>query len=225
MKLNRHQLAYLSNAAWCRILEKDWDEQALACLLHWRQHGLPLVVTRQPHGFCTEVVSLGLPAPGSWGHRKLATQVPRRDVLYFDQFPSALNITSLLPCRFRQAWRSFCADLLACGGKARIHGSYGWQKISGLDYLRPSSDIDLCIAVGDEKAADAVARVMDSSSFCRMTLDGEIMFDNGMAVSCKEWQRWREGKARSILVKCIAGPRICNEAFWQRLQGAGLVAA
>ncbi|MES2944192.1 MAG: malonate decarboxylase holo-[acyl-carrier-protein] synthase [Pseudomonadota bacterium] len=225
MSLHRHQLAYVSSLGWDRILAKSWNLESRECLFHWQRHRLPLVVTRQPQNGTARFVSLGLPAPEIWGRRKLTVQLACRDVLYFDEFPHASSMRDLLPRNSRAQWRELCADIEACGATARIYGSYGWQKITGLDYRRVGSDIDLWIAVADDAVADAVSRVIGCSLVSGIRLDGEFMFDNGAAVSWKEWQHWRSGAVRAILVKYLAGPEIANGAFWQRSRVQELTAA
>jgi phosphoribosyl-dephospho-CoA transferase len=207
--LHRHQLAWLAPAGWARVQRRDWDPTAAECLAHWASVGLPLVVTRQPQELAEAgLVALGLPAPGRWERRRLALQVPRSDVLFFDEFPSAHAVVALLPAAARTAWRMLCRELEDCGARARVQGSYGWQHITGLDHVHGASDIDLWINVADAAQADAVAARLQCFRPTRPRLDGELVFPTGHAVAWREWLAWRAGRGRALLVKHLFGSEL-----------------
>ena len=205
--LHRHQIARISAAGWQGVCKRAWDGTARACLTHWATHGLPLVVTRQPCGIdaSSDDIALGLPAPGRWDRQRIALQVPLREVLYFDEFPTAVAVTRLLPAGARGPWRRLCAGLDALGATARVYGSYGWQQISGLDHVRSGSDIDLCVAVSGAEQADAAVALMQSFLCPGLRLDGELVFDGRTAAAWREWLAWRSDSAKSLLVKTISG--------------------
>jgi len=194
-RLHRHQLALLGDAAWERLLAGDWDEQAHACLTHWAARRLPLVVTRQQGP--AELVALGLPAPQRWGQRRIALAVPRAQIAWFDEFPEASALRRLRPLH---------RALKSRGITARIYGSRGWRLITGLaDYLHEGSDLDLWLTVADEAQADEAAALLAAAPAYRPRLDGELMFADGSAVAWREWQVWRAGAARQLLVKTLDG--------------------
>jgi phosphoribosyl-dephospho-CoA transferase len=202
--LHRHQLASLTPAGLARVLEGEWDAQARDCLSHWAQQRLPLVVTRQPPA-PDAGIALGLPAPTRWGRRRLVLGVPHAEVSYFDEFPQAHQLTRLLPAAARAAWQRLCGGLRALGAVARVHGSYGWQQLTGLDHLRAGSDIDLWIAADGALQADAIGSLLQSFAARRPRIDGELVFADGTAVAWREWQAWREGRVQAVLVKRIDG--------------------
>src|SRR5213079_1466936 len=107
---------------------------AQACIDHWAQHRLPLVITRQPpsNGSRDTPIALGLPAPLQWDRRRLAIHVPRSAMAWFDEFPRAAELTRLLPRAPRSAWRTLGQALAECNAPARIYGGYGWQLLTGL---------------------------------------------------------------------------------------------
>jgi len=204
--LHRHQIAWLKQAGWDRIRSRAWDAMASECLAHWAAHRLPLVVTRQPpYAGDSGTIAMGLPAPDRWDRRRLALGVPHGDVLYFDEFPRAEQITRLLPGTARPQWLRLCTGLHALGVVARVHGSHGWKYFSQLDHVRASSDIDIWMAVSDREQADAAAAMLQSFPCERPRLDGELVFDGGAAVAWREWLAWRAGRARTLLVKRIDG--------------------
>ncbi|HMC16718.1 MAG TPA: malonate decarboxylase holo-[acyl-carrier-protein] synthase [Albitalea sp.] len=219
--LHRHQLAWLTAAGWARVREREWDVVAGECLAHWAAHRLPLVVTRQPAcGTGTDAIAMGLAAPGRWDRRRIALAVPRADVLYFDEFPRAEQVVKLLPAAARADWRKLGTRLNACGVVARVHGSFGWQHLTGLDHLRSGSDIDVWVSVSDADQADAVARQLQSFACARPRLDGELVFDGGDAVAWREWLCWRAGAAKALLVKRLEG-----SSLWRRPGSRGTAQA
>jgi phosphoribosyl-dephospho-CoA transferase len=224
--LHRHQLALLTDAGWQHVLALAWDAQARDCLTHWAQERWPLVVTRQraqahlplaamgqaAHG--DDAVCLGLPAPGRWDRRRMACAVPRQGIARFDAFPAASALQELLDKAWRPRWRLLCEALSASGATARVYGSHGWQLLTGLDHLRPGSDIDLCIPVGSPAQADAVAALLQRWPDGAPRLDGELVFDDGSAVAWREWCTWRAGRTPSVLVKRLDGVALAHAPFW-----------
>jgi len=201
--LHRHQIAWLSRDGWQRLLHGDWDDEARACLWHWAEQRLPVVVTRQAPD--DDAIALGLSAPSRWSRRRLALRVARADVLYFDEFPRLDKVVAQLPAAARAPARQLAAALQGCCATARVYGSHGWQQLTGLNHVRDGSDVDLWVGVQDAEQADAVAAALHAfaSSSCR--LDGELVFPGDAAVAWREWLAWRAGRAKSLLVKRLHG--------------------
>jgi phosphoribosyl-dephospho-CoA transferase len=211
--LRRHQLACLSESGWATVLARPWDPVARDCLDHWATRRLPLVVTRQPVDAAAGAwIALGLCCPKRWDRRRLALQVPRTAVLFFDEFPRLADVRWMLPPSARAAVRELLAGLDEQHATARVFGSYGWQAISGLDHVRPDSDLDLAIGVEGPTHADAAARVLQSFGAARLRLDGEFIFLDGAAVAWREWIVWRAGRARALLVKRLEGASLQRDA-------------
>lgn len=217
MPLRRHRLAFLTDAGWAGIRARAWDAQAQACIDHWAAHRLPLVVTRQPQCASAEApIALGLPAPLQWDRRRLMLQVPRGALAWFDEFPRFADAAGLLPRIPRAAWRRLGQQLADCQAPARVYGAYGWQLLTGLACVRETSDIDLWIGVHDADQADAVAQHLENFAPRHPRLDGELVFDDGTAVAWREWQAWRAGRARHLLVKRLHGASMADAAFLRR---------
>lgn len=212
--LHRHQLVRLNEAGWAAVRGRPWDEGAQACLAQWSMHGLPLVVTQQRGALADDLLALGLPAPLLWQRRRLALQVALSDVLYFDEFPLAAELTGLLPSAARDAWRALLTALGAAGATARVYGSHGWQRITGLSYLHAGSDLDLRLSVADAVASDAVVAALQASTLAAPRLDGELAFPDGSAVAWREWSPWREGRVDRILVKRLRGVAMETDDAW-----------
>jgi len=212
--LCRHQLVHLNAAGWAGVQQRPWDDEARACLAHWAAQRLPLVVTQQRDGLPDDRIALGLPAPLQWQRRRLALQVPLRDVLYFDEFPRAGEVSGLLPPRARSAWQTLLTALAALGVVPRVYGSFGWQRLTRLTYLHADSDLDLRLPVADAAMADAVAAALHASPLTTPRLDGEIVFPDDSAVAWREWRLWRARRADRVLVKRLPGAAMERGDAW-----------
>jgi phosphoribosyl-dephospho-CoA transferase len=212
MLLRRHDLVWLSAQGWDRVMQEAADDQASRCLAHWFAQRLPLVVGRQDLG-ATDL-SLGLAAPLQWDKRKLALRAPRACVLYQNCFPRALDVRTLLPFRLRDDWIELCRRLAGLGANPRVYGSYGWQRITQLEYLTRQSDLDLLLSVSDGADADRVAQCLDAFRWAGPRIDGELLFPDGNAVAWREWLRWRRGDTVDLLVKSLHGVALKSDAGW-----------
>lgn len=210
----RHQLVGLSPTGWAAIQRYSCDIQAQTCLAFWAEKGLPLVVTRQHSGLSKDQIALGLPAPLQWERRRLAFEVPINSLLFFGEFPSATDICPLLPPATHSSWLALTDCLDAVGADVRVYGSYGWQCVTGLDYLHPCSDLDLRLLVPNIAAAHQVVTALFTASFTSPRLDGELMFPNGNAVAWREWHAWQSGRTDRILVKRLRGATLESGQLW-----------
>jgi phosphoribosyl-dephospho-CoA transferase len=210
LRLHRHQLARLAPGGWAAVRAQARDEMEQACLGHWADAGLPLVITQQRCSSHADapVIAMGVSAPLRWERRRIGVQVPRAEVLYFDEFPTGLQVAGLLPVRARSAWERLCTALRAAGATPRVYGSYGWQFLSGAGHLHSRSDLDLWLPVTDPQQADEIAALLNGFEAEGLRLDGELLFCGDNAVSWREWTAWRAGRSRAVLVKTMSGSRL-----------------
>lgn len=208
--LRRHQLAIPAQAGWHAILGRDWDAPVRAGLAHWAAHGLPLVVTRQrvPRPGPSAPIALGLSLPARWGRRLVGLQLLPVQVAMFGEFPTLAEALPQLPPAAQPALRRACAALATLGLRARVYGSVGWQLATGLRYVHPRSDLDLWLAVDGDDEADAAAAVLQCCAPDGLRIDGELVFTDGSATAWREWQAWRAGQCRSLLIKHLDGARL-----------------
>lgn len=200
--LRRHQLAWLSESGWQRMLARDWPDEVRLALLHWQAHQMPWVVTRQPAPRTSpdSPVHLGLPTPPQWGRHLASAWFAPEGIRWFSEFPQLNEAITALPRGGRNVLRRLDRTLKSQGLQARVYGSLGWQCVTGLPYLHEHSDLDLWLAVTDARQADEAARVLQACH-ATMRIDGELMFPDGRAVAWREWQGWRAGRQQRVLVK------------------------
>ena len=228
--LRRHQLVWLDEYAWFRVLASASSShdpaQALAaeamdCLAHWAQQRWPLVVTRQAcevvAGPPDAVLGLGLAAPAQWGRQSIRVSASLFGVARQGDFPLADTIVPALPAAAQAGWAALCDGLASLGVVARVYGSYGWQQLTGMAYVHAGSDIDLLIdlkAAAQAAQADQVAALLQAAQSLPLRIDGELAFANGAAVAWREWLRFRSGQVGQILVKRLALARLEDAATW-----------
>jgi phosphoribosyl-dephospho-CoA transferase len=223
MLLGRHDLVWLSAKGWDSLLRQASDPEALECLEHWFDQRLPLVVGRQePRG---ADLSLGLAAPVRWQRRKLSLNAPCDCVIYHGRFPRALDVRTLLPVRLREGWIELCSRLSGLATDPRVHGSYGWQRTTSLEYVTRQSDIDLHLSVSDAAIADRVARCLEEFCWDGPRIDGELRLPGGGAVAWREWLRWRRGNTAEVLVKRLHSVVLERDTEWLGLSSGAAVAA
>nr|WP_315240431.1 malonate decarboxylase holo-[acyl-carrier-protein] synthase [uncultured Albidiferax sp.] len=193
--LQRNQLVWLHDHAWEALAERPRDAAAHATLAYWQQHRLPLVVCRQAACLPNLRVSVGLAAPRSWASNKLALDLAPEDIRAQGDFPSLLQVAHGTP------WQPAAQALTeALETPAHVYGSYGWQHLTGLDYVHVASDIDLHLPVPHMDAAQAVVAQLEAARL-PMRIDGELVFPGGHAVAWRECARLLQGQTRSVLVK------------------------
>ena len=216
--LRRHQLVWLDEFGWYRILAADPppDPQALACLELWAERRWPLVVTRQasaPAG-PDAPLALGLAAPSRWGRRALSLSASARAVVRRGGFGAAAEFGASLPASARTGWARLCAELAHLGVAARVYGSHGWQQLTGFDYVHAQSDIDLLLEVAHPAQADQVCALLQAAAPGALRIDGELVFADGAAVAWREWLRFRAGDTERVLVKRIASVTLEDASAW-----------
>jgi phosphoribosyl-dephospho-CoA transferase len=219
--LHRHQLVHLKPEAWSPILATADNAAAHAGFSHWAEHDLPLVVARQDGGGRTLTRKLGLPLPDCWGRQRLGLLALPTQVARVAEFPAAFEVASLMTSDATEALRRLCADLAAIRVRALAYGSYGWQRMTGLRYVRESSDLDLLLCVDDATAADAAVALMAAFPRQAPRLDGELIFGDGTAVAWREWGRWRSGQVAQILLRRLNGEALAAGMQWLEQATAG----
>jgi phosphoribosyl-dephospho-CoA transferase len=220
MKLRRHQLVRLTTAGWRRAATAFADGDAQRCIAHWMAHDLPLVVATQSAVPAVGLVALGLPAPRGWREGRLSPQIEATELrLDSAQFPT-LAECAREPSNRSRRWASLLAALGPSASAVRVYGSFGWQRLTGLDHVSARSDLDLLLPATDARHADAIVESLLRCASDAPRLDGELCFSDGSAVAWREWADWRSGRVRAILVKRLNGARLETNASWLAAQPA-----
>lgn len=203
----RHQLVWLTDAAWQGVLSRNWDAQAQAILRHWQGQQLPLVVSSQRQAQQPHSISLGLPAPLQWERRRLALEVVEDGIARRGSFP--LLSETVLPHSHAAQLQDLLQHVAALQVPLQVYGSFGWQHISGLPCVRDSSDLDLLAHVPDLGLAGQVVWLLQGLTL-PWRVDGELLFPNGWALAWREYAQLIGGKVEQVLVKERSGAQMCN---------------
>jgi phosphoribosyl-dephospho-CoA transferase len=228
--LRRHQLVWLDEFGWYRTLATAASStslsgqptavaaQALDCLEHWAEQRWPLVVTRQPVEPAARAsdlhLALGLAAPARWGRQAIGVSASVRDVARQDEFPLLAALVPSLPVAAQAGARLLCERFALLGVVARAYGSYGWQQVTGLEYVHPRSDLDLLLEVATGAQADQTCAHLRDARLGPLRIDGELAFGEGGSVAWREWLRFRCGETDRVLVKRIASTTLEDAAAW-----------
>jgi phosphoribosyl-dephospho-CoA transferase len=187
------------------------DDMQAAAVHRWTTNAFPLVVCRQPcNVLADDMFSAGLPGPLALGRGRWVFRIRADDVLWFDEFPLAADVTPLIPASAREQWMLLCERLAALDVCARVYGSYGWQQLTGLTYVRECSDLDLYLPVRNATHADEVVWLLATAHASLPRLDGEVVLPEGMGIAWREWADWRCGRVRELLVKQLHSVRLLN---------------
>lgn len=212
--LERHQLLWLTDTAWEKVQQRDWDPQESTVLAHWREQRLPVVVTLQRGDVPLDLVCVGLPAPTQWARRKLAFTISENGILTQAKFPTLAQISH------DRAWCLAALDLQSalapCKVRCHVHGSYGWQHLTGLSYLHAESDLDLSLGVTHFEQAVQVVALLDKAQL-PPRLDGELAFPGNQAVAWRELLQLFHGKVSQVLVKNRFGVALVDAAHLRAL--------
>jgi phosphoribosyl-dephospho-CoA transferase len=178
--LQRNSLAWLNDSAWAQVRAREWDSQAQDILVHWQAQNLPVVLCAQRLQQTPPTVSLGLPAPIQWGRRKLAFEVAAHDIACVNTFPSLASLAQA-ECAHPAVF-DILHSMQAHPVSLHVYGSFGWQHLTGLTYVHPTSDLDVIAMVSDTATATEVARTLQALSLLlplSLRLDGELAFPGG----------------------------------------------
>lgn len=208
LRLKRHQLVQLFPAAWERLLASQHDLVANRWLKKWTDHHWPLVVRRPLPGE-TGGVAVGLPLPPSAGKQRIALQVRRADIASVAPMPSLLDVIRVAPRGWRSSVRQLAELAQLYHVRCGVFGSLAWQRLTGLGYLGPDSDLDIVWSLPHRtQMTEFLTRVAEIESHAPMRIDGELTREDGAGVD------WRElhGGATEIALKSWTGVRLCSAA-------------
>ena len=86
----------------------------------------------------------------------------------------------------------------------QVYGSFGWQHLTGLPYVRPGSDLDLIAPVSDDAGALHAALALERMAW-PVRLDGELAFPDGHSIAWREYLMRHRSEVAHVLVKHRSG--------------------
>jgi phosphoribosyl-dephospho-CoA transferase len=198
---SRHDLLWLTAEGWAGVLALPGCPPELA---RWQRDGVPLVARRREPGMTPESVALGAPLPrGTDGNKRRFGCTVRIDDVAHSRRPLPLSeACHALP----GTWRAMGERLAHALPSLRVYGSVAMQALTGEQYLRPDSDIDILFAPSSRAELEAGERTLMEAE-ASLPLDGEIVFASGQAVAWKEWAQCAS-KGERVLVKSHDGVRL-----------------
>jgi phosphoribosyl-dephospho-CoA transferase len=198
--MNRHDLVYVSPAAWQTLIRARTDLADEPIVKSWVDYGWPLV-GRRLHAGEGDGVPLGLPLPPSAGKKRISVLVRPNDVVKVVPSPTLASVVSAAP----RPWGCSLLRLSQLASRhsleTRVFGSLAWQVLTGLPYVSDASDLDFTLHVRrDTPLRQLACELACIEADAPMRLDGEFIL-GGSAVN------WRElhGGAREVLVKTATG--------------------
>jgi phosphoribosyl-dephospho-CoA transferase len=199
--IRRHDLVFVSPAAWRSLLQRHDYPAGEPLVVEWVGRGWPLIARRAMHGEA-DGLPLGLPLPPFAGKRRLSFLAQPEDIVSTAPPPRLNAAISVAPHRWRHTLGAVVSLAWRHGVEARIFGSLAWCTLTGLDYLTDTSDLDLLLPIhcgGDLVRLTADLAAIEATA--PMRLDGELVRDDGAGVN---WRELHSG-ARELLVKTTDG--------------------
>lgn len=199
----------LTPAGWRTAMERRPDLAGVPLPADWAANGWPLVARRRAVGDPSDAVALGLPLPPAHGRHRLALAVPRETIAAVEPPPPLATLA-----RVPDAWRATVAALVSLGRRSgaepRAFGSFAFAALTGLDYVTPTSDLDVLWPLAPA-VADILAALPGIEARAPGRLDGEVVDPAGRGA------QWRElAGGGEVLVKSLDGVALIDAAAFLR---------
>jgi len=197
----RHALLRVEPAAYALTLAGRAELAGEALLADWAALSRPLIARRRNNCDGAGLIAAGIPLPPAQGKKRIALQFDPGAILSIEPPPLLADAARAAPTGWRATIAAICDLCRRAGVEVRAFGALAWARLTDLEYLSASSDLDLLIAVHEDTDVaallDGLARIEAGAP---MRLDGEII-RSGLAAN------WRElyAGADEVLVKTIDG--------------------
>lgn len=199
--MRRHDHIFVDPAAWHWLIEGRADIAADTLVAPWVAKGWPLIGRRTTIGERTGV-PLGLSLPPFAGRKRLSFLMQNSDIVSIARPPVLSSTIPFAPATWWPTLFHLARLASRHSAEARVFGSLAWQTVTRLDYLTPSSDIDLLLSVTRDTDLLGFARdLARTEATAPMRLDGEFVRCDGAAVN---WREFLAGQ-QEVLVKTVAG--------------------
>ncbi len=210
-QLRRHDLVYVDPAAWGAMLGVRPALRTIDLVCEWAEAGRPLVVRRRSACDPAGQVALGLPLPPALGKQRVAVSLAPDGILSTGRFPTLRAAQAAAPV----PWRATMAALLdlaaEVGAEPLVFGSLAWSMLTRLDYLAPTSDLDLLwpmtAGVHAPALVEGLARIAAQAP---VRVDGEILNGEGCGV---QWRELLSGGAEVLAKGLSSVALVPSDAF------------
>ena len=193
----RHDLVWLNAHGWNGVQAATIAHPVAVrdALARWRDADWPLVVRRRspdepaPDSL-HEALPVGLalpPDPLTGVKPRIGVMVERADIRQHELPTQLSKVLGTAPPQWRAGLLALHLESMDAPCSLRVFGSLAWQSITGMPYLRATSDIDLLAAPRTRRDL-ALAMDLLQRHGGGLPLDGEIIFPSGAAVAWKEWR-------------------------------------
>lgn len=201
----RHALVWLRGDARWQALTPGAQPRLQA----WFAAGHPAVVARRDGSEPEGMLRLGVPLPPAEHKQRLSLLAPVTHVCREAEPLPLGEVIDNAPEAARPALHELVRATQAAALAPRVFGSFAWQAITGLAYVRDGSDLDLLWQVEGPAQADAIAALLrDWERRHGLRADGELLLPGDLAVSWREYA----GDARQVLAKSQGGCRLLPRA-------------
>lgn len=202
---HRHNRVWLSVDGWKRA-SKTVSPEHTKELMRWAENDWPAVVRRSDPESGKNILCLGLTAPPDQ-HTGIKVRIPfsvcTEDVVRFGAPLAIIGAESALPLAWHSVFSELSDAVTSSKLEFRVYGSAAMQAITGLPYLRVSSDIDLLFYPLTNAQLHQGLNLLNLYAK-RLPLDGEIVFPSGRAVAWKECAQALENPDRArVLAKSM----------------------
>jgi phosphoribosyl-dephospho-CoA transferase len=206
--LMRHELLWITPEAWAEALRPQSGLAGEPCVRGWAKRGWPVIVRRRFENESPDHVPVGLPLPPSLGKRRIALSV---------SWEGVADRKALVPLRCAlptapPTWRLSLSRILALGKQVAVEpavfGSLLWQHLTGLDYLTPTSDLDLLWPVPAGFCLRPLLEGLAAGERPVPRLDGEIVLPGGVGINWRELRQSVAAAEGQVLAKSLDGTRL-----------------
>jgi phosphoribosyl-dephospho-CoA transferase len=219
-RLHRHMLLRVDPFCWSRVLARSPGVPAGSAapwLQSWSARGWPVMVRRYLPAESTDVIPAAVSLPPQSRGSGFALRVLEEEIAATVPALALAAAEGAAPTSWLSTIRVLAAAGARCGSEPAVYGSLLWQWLTGLPYLTPRSDLDLCWPVDNEpQARSLTAELSRIAQDSPMRIDGELLLPDGAAVAWREYARCAlSADDQELLVKTMhtVSARTCRSLF------------
>ncbi len=193
----RHDLVLLSRAEWAAALASSpapsrLGAEARALLAGWAGRGWPAVVRRPAGEDPPGALPLGVPLPPGLGGARVALHLAAGPPFAPCPAPDLAEARAAAPTGWGGTLDALDRLAATVGVVPRPFGALLWAAVTGLAYLRASSDLDLLWPVTAATDLDRLLDGLDAIDAAGpVPLDGEVLLPDGAGAHWRELRRAR----------------------------------